>query len=588
MWLLVVVQVSQVLSAAGVALQEVGLTEVTAAAAMTQHIDNICNWFSTYMQPSCDAPSAAGLPSGLQGANRQQQVQQQQRPGRGSSGPGAFHGSRVENGSDGSVRYGGIVQTGPGGGSNGSCTCVRVEGVADIEENIWAPKFGLKGQLDASLLIRLHRGVNKKLLGVAGGAAGSRAASGGYSGGSGRQGGPGSGYGSGWGHQGWGGNPGAQGQGGVAGGSCSGRGGSGAQGLMGGWHQQGRGSVGGGSGYGGRGSGWGSQGAGKLQQQQQQQQQGGWYSSQQQQNAGVQQQQQQQWQAAPAREVLVEVDMNVMMNPLDKDQAAVKDSGLGTSKEADGEEVPQVFKGRLSGAVAAVAAVKRSIAARGSAGVVDRGSDQQQRFAGTSSAPWQGGHGGGNGGGGGGGRYGQVLTAAPTAAASGPGYGSGATAVAAAGAGGGAGGFRGWGAPQQQQYHHHQQQQQGQQWQQQQPWQASGGGGGGGSGSWSGPGSGWVQQGTAGHQGDKHWGPSGSRPGVGGFGGWGNPQQQQPQQVEEEEAGELMVAPFELKTGKDYFSHKAQVQRGLTLLSVSVQHRRAVSDMHGSIDLECQ
>jgi hypothetical protein len=35
--------------------------------------------------------------------------------------------------------------------------------------------------------------------------------------------------------------------------------------------------------------------------------------------------------------------------------------------------------------------------------------------------------------------------------------------------------------------------------------------------------------------------------------------------VEEEEAGELMVAPFELKTGKDYFSHRAQVRGGVAL-----------------------
>ncbi len=46
------------------------------------------------------------------------------------------------------------VEVGPGEGVGGGKVqpmCVRQ--VADIEENVWAPRFGLKGMIDASLAV---------------------------------------------------------------------------------------------------------------------------------------------------------------------------------------------------------------------------------------------------------------------------------------------------------------------------------------------------------------------------------------------------------------------------------------------------
>ena len=38
----------------------------------------------------------------------------------------------------------------------GGATSVCVSEVVDIEENIWAPRFGLKGQIDATLRVTLR------------------------------------------------------------------------------------------------------------------------------------------------------------------------------------------------------------------------------------------------------------------------------------------------------------------------------------------------------------------------------------------------------------------------------------------------
>lgn len=53
------------------------------------------------------------------------------------------------------------VEVGPGEGIGGGKVqpmCVRQ--VADIEENVWAPRYGLKGMIDASLAVSFQPQVN--------------------------------------------------------------------------------------------------------------------------------------------------------------------------------------------------------------------------------------------------------------------------------------------------------------------------------------------------------------------------------------------------------------------------------------------
>lgn len=117
-------QADEVISAAGEKLLEVGLTEQEAAAALGKHSPAIATWLATYM------PHA----------------------------PMAYHQQQeLHAASSSTTPLGGPLDTGPNGMvPNGSCSlhaCISC--VADIEENIWAPKFGLKGQLDASLGVQL-------------------------------------------------------------------------------------------------------------------------------------------------------------------------------------------------------------------------------------------------------------------------------------------------------------------------------------------------------------------------------------------------------------------------------------------------
>ena len=42
------------------------------------------------------------------------------------------------------------------GGEGAVCLCVTE--VCDIEENVWAPRLGLKGKIDATVEVKVHRG----------------------------------------------------------------------------------------------------------------------------------------------------------------------------------------------------------------------------------------------------------------------------------------------------------------------------------------------------------------------------------------------------------------------------------------------
>lgn len=51
----------------------------------------------------------------------------------------------------------------PSDGSNDSATCtIEVVKPLDIEESIWSPRFGLKGKIDVTVGVKIHRGCKTK------------------------------------------------------------------------------------------------------------------------------------------------------------------------------------------------------------------------------------------------------------------------------------------------------------------------------------------------------------------------------------------------------------------------------------------
>jgi hypothetical protein len=320
---------------------------------------------------------------------------------------------------------------------------VLICGVADIEENIWAPRYGLKGQLDGSLLIQLSQ-PNPQAAATHSGDV------------SGRSYGASSGGSSGWGRGGGGSSGGGRG--------C--------------WQQQGSGwSGGGGSGRGwvGAGSGGCGRAGGGFKQQQEWQQWQQYQQQQQQQGSGAG------WSghgtggvsAGAGRGVLAQVDMNQSAAGSGGTPGAVPWTTVAgvTAATSGGPAVggtddgARVFKGRVSGAAAAIKAYRAGHAAVSAAGDLDASvqhGQQQQQQAGQVRSLASGGS--------------RPPAAAPAA-----------------------------------------------------------GGGGGSSVSGRGQGSGY------------------------GSGPWGSGGQRYHQR--QADAGEVLIVPFEFKTGKPYFSHKAQVRK---------------------------
>jgi hypothetical protein len=150
----------EVVAAAGEKLLEVGLCEAAAAEALARQVPAISEWVAAYMP----APP---------GAYRATQHVAAAGPG-GGGGDGDGDGMLAVAAAD--APLGGAVDAGAaGGGARPSGAGLRgcVTAVADIEENIWAPKYGLKGQLDASLVVQLSecepaRSYGRSLSGPAG------------------------------------------------------------------------------------------------------------------------------------------------------------------------------------------------------------------------------------------------------------------------------------------------------------------------------------------------------------------------------------------------------------------------------------
>jgi len=131
----------EVISAAGEKLLEVGLSEAVAAEALARQMPAITAWVTAYMPAN---------PLSYQQVQQQQQLQLQQGCGRGDAGAG---GDGSAAAAAAAAPLGGPLDAGSSMGAATARACIT--SVADIEENIWAPKFGLKGQLDASLVIQL-------------------------------------------------------------------------------------------------------------------------------------------------------------------------------------------------------------------------------------------------------------------------------------------------------------------------------------------------------------------------------------------------------------------------------------------------
>jgi hypothetical protein len=122
-----------VVAAAGEKLLEVGLSEAAALEALSQQAPAVMAWLAAYMPAATES---------------YQQTQMQ--GGGGTAGPHArAHGAACGMPLGAPVDAGSSM--GMGVGSMRAC----ITSVADIEENIWSPKFGLKGQLDASLVVQL-------------------------------------------------------------------------------------------------------------------------------------------------------------------------------------------------------------------------------------------------------------------------------------------------------------------------------------------------------------------------------------------------------------------------------------------------
>lgn len=51
----------------------------------------------------------------------------------------------------------------PSDGSKDNATCnIEVMKALDIEESIWSPRFGLKGKIDVTVGVKIHRGCKTK------------------------------------------------------------------------------------------------------------------------------------------------------------------------------------------------------------------------------------------------------------------------------------------------------------------------------------------------------------------------------------------------------------------------------------------
>lgn len=186
-------QLQEVLHSSADALYEVGLEESAAAKAMQQHLPGLQAFLETYVQPhhmqqqpsfqaakqsqavetwptlaaqqhhlghgkqhgpqgqqhSCQREGQHMLSTQRHSSGRLAQQQQQQAASR-----SCHHLLQPKQQQQNEpTAKGGLVETGPN--TKGKMTAC-IEDIVDIEENIWAPKYGLKGQLDASLLVRLH------------------------------------------------------------------------------------------------------------------------------------------------------------------------------------------------------------------------------------------------------------------------------------------------------------------------------------------------------------------------------------------------------------------------------------------------
>lgn len=54
-----------------------------------------------------------------------------------------------------------VFRPSDGGNNNAACN-IEVIKALDIEESIWSPRFGLKGKIDVTVGVKIHRGCRTK------------------------------------------------------------------------------------------------------------------------------------------------------------------------------------------------------------------------------------------------------------------------------------------------------------------------------------------------------------------------------------------------------------------------------------------
>ena len=134
----------------GERLLEVGLSEAAAGDALGRQAPAVARWLAGYVPAAPVAYRAGGGGGG--GGSAGADGCDDDYDGGGCGGACAGAGAPPPD-----APLGAPLDRGPNGGAGGAAAAAFgcVVGVADIEENIWAPKYGLKGQLDATLLLQL-------------------------------------------------------------------------------------------------------------------------------------------------------------------------------------------------------------------------------------------------------------------------------------------------------------------------------------------------------------------------------------------------------------------------------------------------
>ncbi|GAX73855.1 hypothetical protein CEUSTIGMA_g1305.t1 [Chlamydomonas eustigma] len=161
-WLLK--EIHRILAVSSNQLYEAGLEEKAAFQIMSNHIPSLLSWASTYLDTAAADPyhrvPAKNVSAGQLQSNSNMHQVSCTTSGRGcvrAPGSKAVEPAQVSDSSKSMSSAGGTLDMGPNSNRGGEASTVSIVEILDIEENIWAPRFGLKGQLDATLRVEVTR-----------------------------------------------------------------------------------------------------------------------------------------------------------------------------------------------------------------------------------------------------------------------------------------------------------------------------------------------------------------------------------------------------------------------------------------------